>query len=601
MKKICLLSSAVILVFLLLAGCTESIITNDDVDGDVVVADGDQSEADGEETVVDGDEADKVEASDEEENPIPVTYAIVDSNQNLCYSTDVAMTCVAEGSALAGQDAQYSGNQPRYQDNNDGTISDLVTGLMWQKDPGDKMGYADAVAGAENFELAGYDDWRLPDIKELYSLIMFSGVDPSGYEGSDTSELVPFINSDYFKFAYGDTSTGSRIIDSQWVTSSIYESTVMGGNECYFGVNFADGRIKCYPTQTMPGQAGYFVIHVRETGSYGHNAFVANTNGTVSDTATGLVWQQADSGSGMTWEDALAYCEDLMLAGKSDWRLPAAKELQSIVNYSRSPDTTASAAIDPVFSCTEITNEAGQPDYAFYWSSTTHSSWVTGHEGANASYVSFGRALGYWQNQWQDVHGAGAQRSDPKVGDPADYPTGHGPQGDAIRIYNYVRCVRGGNVTAQYDAGPVIDGDIDGDVDEDIPPVDGDVNEELPGDEPVSCDEVPEGMPCCGDAICDGPETEANCAVDCGVVDGDDPAEAEEPAGPVACTTDTDCQAPGACPTEAALGCSCSAMPDGGSFCIPMCNNDADCPQPVDVTLICSPQGICVPQGGPQG
>lgn len=43
-----------------------------------------------------------------------------------------------------------------------------------------------------------------------------------------------------------------------------------------------------------------------------------------------------------------------------------------------------------------------------------------------------------------DVHGAGAQRSDPKSGDPADYPTGHGPQGDASRIDNYVRLVRGG-------------------------------------------------------------------------------------------------------------------------------------------------------------
>ena len=42
----------------------------------------------------------------------------------------------------------------------------------------------------------------------------------------------------------------------------------------------------------------------------------------------------------------------------------------------------------------------------------------------------------------QDVHGAGAQRSDPKIGDPDDYPYGHGPQGDVIRIYNYVRCVR---------------------------------------------------------------------------------------------------------------------------------------------------------------
>jgi hypothetical protein len=45
------------------------------------------------------------------------------------------------------------------------------------------------------------------------------------------------------------------------------------------------------------------------------------------------------------------------------------------------------------------------------------------------------------------AHGAGAQRSDPKSGDPTDWPTGHGPQGDAIRIYNYVRCTRGGEAT----------------------------------------------------------------------------------------------------------------------------------------------------------
>lgn len=42
----------------------------------------------------------------------------------------------------------------------------------------------------------------------------------------------------------------------------------------------------------------------------------------------------------------------------------------------------------------------------------------------------------------QEVHGAEAQRSDPKHGDPSQYPHGHGPQGDVIRIYNLVRCVR---------------------------------------------------------------------------------------------------------------------------------------------------------------
>ena len=46
--------------------------------------------------------------------------------------------------------------------------------------------------------------------------------------------------------------------------------------------------------------------------------------------------------------------------------------------------------------------------------------------------------------QYVDVHGAGSQRSDPKAGDPAMFPHGRGPQGDVIRIYNYVRLVRNG-------------------------------------------------------------------------------------------------------------------------------------------------------------
>jgi hypothetical protein len=115
--------------------------------------------------------------------------------------------------------------------------------------------------------------------------------------------------------------------------------------------------------------------------------------------------------------------------------------LQSIVDYGRSPDTSNSAAIDPIFDISTITSEAGGEDYPFYWSSTTHANMRSGDAGA---YVSFGRAWGYMGGSWLDVHGAGAQRSDPKSGDPANYPQGRGPQGDAIRINNFARCVRGG-------------------------------------------------------------------------------------------------------------------------------------------------------------
>jgi hypothetical protein len=278
----------------------------------------------------------------------------------------------------------------------------------------------------------------LPSIKELYSLIQFDGLDPSGPRSTN---LVPFIDTDYFNFEYGDESAGERVIDSQWATSTKYVSTTMNGNETMFGVNFADGRIKGYPTQIGPGgqPKTFFVIYVRWNTSYGENSFVDNVDGTISDYATGLTWTQSDSASGMNWEASQNYCESLDTAGISDWRLPNIKELQSIVDYSRSPDTSKSAAIDPIFSTSTMTNEAGQVDYPFFWSSTTHANQVSG---GNAAYITFGRALGYMNGQWQDVHGAGAQRSDPKTeSGAAEFPTGHGPQGDAIRGSNYVRCV----------------------------------------------------------------------------------------------------------------------------------------------------------------
>jgi len=385
-----------------------------------------------------------------------LSYALVDTSQVTCFDSIQIISC---GNEFAGQDAQYSSHPPQFLDNGDGTVSDLVTGLMWQQDPGNKKTFDEAVAGAASLNLGGYSDWRLPTIKELYSLILFKGIDPSGYSGSDTSGLIPFIDDGVFEFEYGDESQGERIIDSQFATSTTYVSTTMNGDFTDFGVNFADGRIKGYGTGPMPGQTegkGFFVLYVRGNDDYGQNNFKDNGDGTITDTASGLTWMQLDSGDlgagengegGMTWEQALEWAENLEYAGYTDWRLPDIKELQSIVDYTRSPDTSDSPAIDPLFSVTSIINEGGEQDYPYYWSGTTHQNWTADRPGGFASYVAFGRGLGWMQSPsgeyaLLDVHGAGCQRSDPKAGNPEEYPYGHGPQGDVIRIYNHVRCVR---------------------------------------------------------------------------------------------------------------------------------------------------------------
>lgn len=378
-----------------------------------------------------------------------LSYPIVDTGQDSCQNNSRQITCPAEGTAFYGQDAQYNGNQPSYTDNGNGVVTDNVTGLMWQQspdtsgdgeiDPNDKQTYTEAISYCQNLNLGGYDDWQLPDIKQLYSLIDFQGTDPHPMQ-SDDSNLIPFIDTAYFDFVYGDTAAGERIIDAQYASSTQYVSTVMNGASATFGVNFADGRIKGYPQNL-----DFYVRCVRNTGDYGVNDFSDNGNGTITDNATGLMWAQADSGQGFNWEDALAWVESKNAEnylGYSDWRLPNAKELQSIVDYSRSPDTTNSAAIDPLFETTGIINAAGEPDYPFYWTGTTHLRFDG--SGSHAVYVAFGRGLGSMDGvNVIDVHGAGCQRSDPKDGDPADYPSwGHGPQGDLRRVFNYVRLVR---------------------------------------------------------------------------------------------------------------------------------------------------------------
>ncbi len=103
---------------------------------------------------------------------------------------------------------------------------------------------------------------------------------------------------------------------------------------------------------------------------------VSNGDGTTTCSDTGLTWQDnADVGSiSKTWKEAIDYCENLTLAGKSDWRLPNIKELKSIVDRSRH-----NPALKDGFT-KRSTN--------WFWSSTTYSSdpddaWLTNFYNGN--------------------------------------------------------------------------------------------------------------------------------------------------------------------------------------------------------------------------
>jgi len=387
---------------------------------------------------------------------ISSAYQVIDTNQEKCFNS-IGREIVCNSS---GHDGAYSTNIMSYTDNGDDTVTDNITGLTWQQsadtnrdgsvDADDKLSQSDAISYCSNLSFAGHSDWRLPDIKTIYSLIDFSGSDPSGETGDDTSSLEPFIYNAVFGFGYGDTDAGERIIDAQWATTTNYVSTTMYSDVSMFGLNLADGRIKGYGIQLGGLDKKFYLQCVRGNEEYGTNTFIDNNDLTITDKATHLMWHKNDNGETTNWDDAIDSCENSTLAEYSDWKLPDAKELQSIVDYTRSPDTTSSAAIDAIFNSTAITNEAGNSDFGFYWSSTTHK--TSNGMGASAVYISFGRALGYMNGTWMDVHGAGAQRSDPKDISLVNTNNGgyvvvdgavtHGPQGDVVRGLNFSRCVR---------------------------------------------------------------------------------------------------------------------------------------------------------------
>jgi len=322
-------------------------------------------------------------------------YLIIGTGQAKCYNNFGEIPPPQPGQPFFGQDAQFPGPAPSYKDNGDGTVCDLNTGLIWVKARGRKVTWDEAVANAASCRIGHFSDWRMPTIKELYSLINFNGT-----LRLRAADSTPYLDTRYFDFVYGDESKGVRIIDCQDWSGTEYLSTTMNGNPTVFGINFADGRIKGYP-KDMNRHEGrtanrLYVRYVRGNPAYGRNDFHDNGNGTVTDRATGLMWQQADSGTGMNWQDALAWVQKKNAENfldHSDWRLPNAKELQSIVDYTRAPTVSQSAAIAPLFQVTKLSDG----EFPFFWTGTTHLDGPPLRQGGAAIYLAFGRATGWMQ------------------------------------------------------------------------------------------------------------------------------------------------------------------------------------------------------------
>ena len=233
-----------------------------------------------------------------------------------------------------GEDADYNINTPFYQNNGNGTITDTITGLMWQQVDGGEMTFDKATTYANDLILGGYSDWRMPSILELNSLL-------------NHDKNNPALNTVYFTATAAQYwwSSQKQVNDAAkaWVTNS-------GG-----GV----GNHPISETVSAGGTKKFHVRAVRDISSPTTIAtrFLDNKNGTTTDQLTGLIWQQVPTDS-MTWEQALITAEGMSIGSSSLWRMPNIKELQSISEVS---------IYNPSISKTYFSGIST----AWYWSSTS--------------------------------------------------------------------------------------------------------------------------------------------------------------------------------------------------------------------------------------
>lgn len=209
--------------------------------------------------------------------------------------------------ATFGEDNDYMINTPFFTINGNGTVTDTITGLMWQQADGGEMTVENAIIYCTNLNLGGYTNWRLPNAHEAFSI----------------------LNHQYANPAL-DASVFTTTLAEYWWTSDrqVNDSTKVWATNSGGGIgNHPKGE-----TISAGGPKRFHIRAVRDvtTPPVIQNHFTDNGDGTITDNLTNLIWQKNPYLDTLNWEQALTYADTLSLAGSSDWRLPNIKELQSI-------------------------------------------------------------------------------------------------------------------------------------------------------------------------------------------------------------------------------------------------------------------------------
>ena len=253
-----------------------------------------------------------------------VNFGNVCTGQDRCYNDETEITCPSEGEDFYGQDAQYADMgycAPKTFEltettvtvtDNEGTheeiqktVIDKNTGLEWVWEPIWNK-------SCDTLSYAGYNNWRVPSIKELRTIATYLPYSISSY----VDEYFFDLNAAY--------SSNTEVAGS---TTSVWNISLRSGGSG--PSTTTDYRFLCVKGDELP-ESNFATIN--------------NVEGepVIKDETTNLYWQKKYVHYG--WRQGLAYCENLIYGGYDDWRVPNINELASIIDYTQSIPT-----VDPLF------------------------------------------------------------------------------------------------------------------------------------------------------------------------------------------------------------------------------------------------------------
>ena len=285
------------------------------------------------------------------------------------------------------QASNPNGKFPKeYNDNGDGTITDEVTGLVWEKEGAPSLYYWEAQSRIEILnerKTGGHSNWRIPTLEELCSLLD-SPPNSQGYyipsvfgnpqAACWTSDIdafaayagihrltVNFSNGDISAAPWQNTPTAGtghpqRLYLKAVRTSVQPQMTARAERPgpAESAKTDEDPRVALLPGETksdvnqskkaeterrqpqtvsVPTKAGQAPSPAEGQEVARDGVYIAYANGIVKDTKTGLEWV-AGPDKPMNRDDAKAWVESLNVGG-GGWRLPTVAELKGLYQYGK--------------------------------------------------------------------------------------------------------------------------------------------------------------------------------------------------------------------------------------------------------------------------